>query len=192
MLSGRLIDLDQPEIHIEDVAVGLANICRWGGQVKRRFSVAEHSLAVARLVRWDGGTPRETLGGLMHDAHEAYLGDVVTPLKQAFGDRFAALADQLDVAVADAVGISRADLRCAAVKVADEAMLHMECAALRPDGYRWLADPSPAAARLIARFSRSVSDIIGWSKTPGEVTVEFTNEVGVYMGLVKRAESQAT
>jgi len=64
------------QIHIKDIARGLSRICRFGGHVRQFYSVAEHSLRVAALC-----SPENRLRGLLHDASEAYLGDIVAPLK---------------------------------------------------------------------------------------------------------------
>lgn len=80
--SGELIDLFNPnpsQIHIEDIAHGLSNICRWNGQTGEFFSVAQHTiLGTARCpdnrkAQW-----------LLHDAEEAYFGDIIKPVKNLF------------------------------------------------------------------------------------------------------------
>lgn len=84
--SGRridFVDLDPNEITIEDIARNLSNYCRFGGGVRTFYSVAEHSIRVAGLC-----TPDKQLHGLLHDAAEAYLGDVVAPLKHMPGMEF--------------------------------------------------------------------------------------------------------
>ena len=76
-VSGRKVDLLTPdwrEIDIEDVARGLSLINRFGGQSRRAFSVAQHSLVVAELAK-----PHLRLAALLHDAHEALIGDWLRP-----------------------------------------------------------------------------------------------------------------
>ncbi len=86
--SGKAFDLLHPTleaIDIEDVAWSLAFQCRFNGHVRKFYSVAEHSVRVAR--RLAHAHPEHgaalVLYGLLHDAAEAYVGDAVLPLKQA-------------------------------------------------------------------------------------------------------------
>lgn len=77
--SGHFIDLMHPDpyaISINDIAYALSHICRFGGHVKEFYSVANHSVLVALNV-----PAEDAMAGLMHDATEAYCGDVVGPLK---------------------------------------------------------------------------------------------------------------
>lgn len=80
--GGRFYPFDPrpDEIRIEDIAHALANICRYGGHCRKFYSVAQHSLHVAELLDND---PAVALCGLLHDASEAYLGDMPAPTKGA-------------------------------------------------------------------------------------------------------------
>ncbi len=89
--SGRLfypLDPRVDEIHIEDIAVGLSNECRFAGQCDF-YSVAEHSLLISQLAEkyatafgWEEWEVHAAaLWGLLHDATEAYIGDIIRPLK---------------------------------------------------------------------------------------------------------------
>jgi hypothetical protein len=81
--SGKVIQLLSPkpeQIQLVDIAQALSNICRYTGQCPF-YSVAEHSILVARALQNAGCDLVVVQQGLMHDAAEAYLGDVTSPLK---------------------------------------------------------------------------------------------------------------
>ena len=78
--SGKYVDVFDPTeemIDIEDIAHGLANKCRFGGHTKEFYTVAQHSINALGLVN------REyKLAALLHDAAEAYISDIPTPIKR--------------------------------------------------------------------------------------------------------------
>lgn len=77
--SGRRIDLERlrgEDIDIHDIARGLSHCCRFAGQLPHFYSVAQHSVLVSQLV-----DPRVRLAALLHDASEAYMGDLSRNLK---------------------------------------------------------------------------------------------------------------
>ncbi len=82
--TGRIIYPSKPNescININDIAYALSNICRFGGHSSKFYSVAQHCVLVSTVV-----SPANALLGLMHDASEAYLGDVVRPLRLLIRD----------------------------------------------------------------------------------------------------------
>ena len=82
--SGVYLDLLDPQpsdIRIGDVACALSKICRFGGQIDNFYSVAEHSVAAAEVARLRGLDREVQFAALLHDAAEAFIGDIVKPLK---------------------------------------------------------------------------------------------------------------
>lgn len=76
------------DVHIEVIAHHLANKCRYAGAVRHPsdmkrifYSVAEHSVYVALDLALQGFDDRIVMTGLLHDASEAYNGDLIRPLK---------------------------------------------------------------------------------------------------------------
>jgi 5'-deoxynucleotidase YfbR-like HD superfamily hydrolase len=86
LCDGSKIDLINPVeemISIQTIAHGLSRVSRFGAQSPQDYSVAEHSLGMVQMAMFDGISDRDVLFALlMHDASEAYLGDIVSPLKK--------------------------------------------------------------------------------------------------------------
>lgn len=79
--SGLLFDLvnpDHTDVNVEDIVFGLSRQFRFNGHTKFPYSVAQHSMFVAELM-----PPELAAYGLLHDAHEAYMGDITSPVKSA-------------------------------------------------------------------------------------------------------------
>lgn len=134
-LSGSMFDFDDPhpkDVDIDDIAIALGNTCRFGGHVKRYYSVAEHAVLVYRLVRDAGYHPETCLAALHHDDHEAYLGDIPTPLKRLMGDARHELERMVDRAISAALFVDL--LPDTRVKAADTVALSWEAAVLKPSG----------------------------------------------------------
>jgi hypothetical protein len=79
-MEPRSVDVDPV-----DIAHALSLICRFGGHSKHFYSVAEHCVLISQWVEREAG-PEEALWGLLHDATEAYVGDMVRPLKNSMPD----------------------------------------------------------------------------------------------------------
>lgn len=173
MLSGRRLDILDPsplDVELADIAHGIARVARWNGQTRgmHPFSVAQHSCLVEALaLQSDPGLDRAgRLTMLLHDAPEYVLGDVITPLKAALGERFSAIEARLLVAIRQAFGLPATppDALWRALKQADRSAAFVESRHLagfsdseaveafgRPDRLsgdleRWLDPWSPAQA----------------------------------------------
>lgn len=100
--TGLYFDYSDPmpaDVCLADIARALSMTCRFGGHVTRYFSVAEHAMNVANHVFNVTGDNELALAALHHDSHEAYIGDLPTPLKQDIGDQYVALKDSADEAI---------------------------------------------------------------------------------------------
>jgi 5'-deoxynucleotidase YfbR-like HD superfamily hydrolase len=89
------LDARLEEINIDDIAHALARVCRFGGHTEEFYSVAQHSVIVSNIV------PKGLeLCGLLHDATEAYIGDVVRPLKYQM-PQYREIEDRLWLVIAE-------------------------------------------------------------------------------------------
>lgn len=133
------------QVAIEDIAHGLAYQCRFNGQTREFYSIAQHSLIVAALV-----PPPLRLAALLHDAAEAYLGDMVKPLKVLLPE-FARLEEQVTELIAQAFQIDFSDY--APIKRADLVALATEKRDLMPhstERWAYLDDIAPLPDAIVA------------------------------------------
>lgn len=119
---GKLINFNNPTpdmICLNDIAKGLSNICRFGGQINDFYSVAQHTLLVWRLA-----PGRLKPIALLHDASEAFLGDVVKPFKILLGDTFKEFEDKFEKVIFEKYQVDGSLM--AELKTYDEMALKIE------------------------------------------------------------------
>jgi len=155
--TGKVFDLlnPQPEtVCIEDIAHALANLCRYTGHVREFYSVAQHCILMA-----DANLPGDSLQKLLHDAAEAYIGDMATPWKQllrVFESRncctkdsgFPMWVNEYEQKIQDVIGIALGvDLSYSVeVKEADNRMFSTEIRDLMPPSVEfmnWTGNSAP-------------------------------------------------
>lgn len=143
------------DVCIEDIAHALSNICRYGGHSKHFYSVAQHSWLVSYLVHEDNA-----LWGLMHDAAEAYIGDMVSPLKGATRFVFDTsegadyqtaeiIEERVQKVIAEALDLPWPPPN---YKAADHVALMIERNCLMPDHPDWPKDLSYSVEMIPARI----------------------------------------
>lgn len=130
--SGVFFDLERPhpeDVRIQDIVQGLEAMPRWTGHTNSAWTVADHSVLTWRLLlaaEPDASVERQ-LHVLLHDAHEAYIGDHSTPLKnlvpglrEVARDVQAAILTSFRLAPVPGSGTQRA------IKLADARALEIE------------------------------------------------------------------
>lgn len=93
-------DPDPDMIHLEDIAGPLARVCRYAGHTNGcHYSVAQHSVLVSQMV-----PDEDALWGLLHDAPEAYIQDIPSPIKSVL-PRYREIEDRLMWAICEKFGL---------------------------------------------------------------------------------------
>jgi hypothetical protein len=169
-VSGRWVnpfDPDPEQLDITDITRALANTCRFGGHCRSFYSVAQHSVIVSELVEQRGGDAEDAFAALMHDASEAYLGDMPHPIKHRseLGAAFKAAEDRLEDVLRERFKI-KPDVP--EIKRADRALLATERRAFSAEDWHWPElegvepldlqltawPPDEAAAKFAARYAQ--------------------------------------
>lgn len=153
-VSGRWVnpfDPDPAQLDIGDIARALSNQCRFGGHCRVFYSVAQHSVHVSELIEQRAGTLEEVFAALMHDASEAYLGDMPHPIKHRspLGAAFREAEKHLERAIHERFAIRTASPE---IKHADRALLATERRAFMVETWDWpeLAGVQPLELELAA------------------------------------------
>lgn len=176
--TGRLFSLEKPraqDVDILDVAQSLSNACRYYGHTSRFYSTAEHSVWVSRMV-----PPHLALQGLLHDAPEAYHGDLTRPMKLLIGLRsgYFRIERRITHVVHEAFGLPK--VLAPEVGQADTAICIVERIVFHPRACEW---------KFSVPFPQGVN-LVGWP--PGRARSEFLHRYAQLTGanavaLIKRA-----
>lgn len=145
--SGKRIHLSTvvyDQIDIKDIAKGLSHTCRFSGQIDRWYSVAEHCMQVADIL-----PPHLRLHGLLHDAAEAFIADLPSPVKRAVGTAYSDIESAILHAIGGKFGLGdELAFLPQAVKDADRIMLMTERDCLRKANHRDWGDEYENSVRL--------------------------------------------
>lgn len=153
--SGRWIDLADiklDDVQVIDIARSLTNMCRFNGHLRQPYSVAAHSLAVMQISP-KGLKPF----ALIHDAAEAYISDIIRPLKVGLGWKGRPIYElefQILALIAEKFGVTLSNNE---IKRYDDAVLGAEFILLRnfsgvtPNGERF--HPTISAIKAVTHYS---------------------------------------
>lgn len=95
--SGRRFDpikMTAEDVDVTDIAHALSLLCRGGGHLRYFYSVAQHCLNCAREAEARGLSGREQLACLIHDGSEAYISDIIRPVK-IYLDNYVEIEDRI-------------------------------------------------------------------------------------------------
>jgi hypothetical protein len=144
--SGKRLNIllpEQSEIDILDIAHALSNMCRFNGHCRDFYSVAQHSILVSILVE-----PKYKLAALLHDASEAYMADIVSPLKP-FLTNYKDIEQNLMKAIYRKVGIEDIHYGQEEINKADLEVLFAEKRDILNDpGIEWGFSAKPMEAKI--------------------------------------------
>lgn len=137
--AGHYVDLVSPDpasIEIISIASALSKICRFGGHCPKFYSVAEHCVHATAMASADGYTGDALMAVFLHDAAEAYLGDMVKPLKVTM-PQYSEAEQRMESAIELAFGVD-IERWSGVIKKFDRAMLKAEKIAMWPeDKEKW-------------------------------------------------------
>jgi len=88
-------EVDQYPFDLEDFAQPLSLLCRFVGHISKFYSVGEHCIHVASLLESRGYNPQTVWFGLIHDAGEAFIGDISRPLKHLVEDTIRPIEEKI-------------------------------------------------------------------------------------------------
>lgn len=171
--TGRCVDpfnLRPEDIDIRDIAHALAHTCRFGGHCRVFYSVAEHSIRVAKWLADSGQDTTTILCGLLHDAAEAYLVDLPTPLKAVTltggvgvpTGSWSTIEGAITDDIHDAMGAMSGGTAWKSIHKADKVLLVTEARdLLQPPRRPWNIDAEP------------LDNVIVWPMSPIEAEREF-------------------
>jgi 5'-deoxynucleotidase YfbR-like HD superfamily hydrolase len=137
--AGHYVDLANPDpatIEVRSIAAALSKVCRFGGHCPQFYSVAEHCIHATAMACSEGYTGDALIAVFLHDAAEAYIGDMVKPLKVTM-PQYGEAEQRIEAAIQAAFGVDFARWMDV-IKRFDRAMLKAEKVTMWPeDTEKW-------------------------------------------------------
>ena len=140
-IKGNVIDLQnftEDSVDIEDIAWGLGRCLRYNGHIRQDYTVAHHSIIMSYAV-----PEQNALEALLHDAAEAYIGDLIWPFKALFPE-VESFENRMALTIMDRFGVPVINTsneqglyeyeKSIAVREADRAIFEHECISMDRPG----------------------------------------------------------
>ena len=147
----NLKNINADDICLEDIAHHLTNINRYGGAMKLgvKYSVAQHSILLCEYARDELNMPELARELLMHDATEAYLGDIVKGLKNLLPE-YERLETNLSIIIRDKYSIPYSPFRAFWASLLDRRILLNESKRFTPNHYELFKETLPGYEPILA------------------------------------------
>jgi uncharacterized protein len=165
LVDGSLFDVTNPDtwvFELDTIATSLSNLCRFNGQIRNFYSVAEHSVRVSKQLEEWGEPPEVQYLGLHHDDVESVIGDIPSPQKGIMtidGEPIREVEESIEYAFFASLGLLDTYInRWDAVKRADLAVYLLERAE-RPIMGRGLV-PADAKMEYLNRHASLLHDLL--------------------------------
>ena len=144
------------DVRLVDIAHSLSQQCRYNGHTHSFYSVAEHSVVLTEYALAQGRSVREAMTVLLHDASEAYVGDMVRPLKPFMGN-FVDVENQIQRVICEKFDLIHPFPDW--LKQIDKRILMDERAQIMlPSGHDWDLDAQPLGVTIRGLMPSRASD----------------------------------
>jgi len=154
-----ILNPDPELIKIEHIAMSLGNQCRFTGLVDEFYSIAEHSINVAKCLELCGNDRSIVLAGLLHDAAEFVCSDLNTPLKTYIGRRYKDVEHNVEKAICKKFGVDLF-LNKVIIKRFDKYMFNIEHESLKnrtPSYFIKNLNPKESREDFLKKYDRLTS-----------------------------------
>lgn len=182
--SEQLINVFNPDpsaINIVDIAHATSMNCRFNGHILEFYSVAQHCVHTADILYEETGDPELALWGLLHDASEAYIADLASPIKRAMPN-YKSVEELLTRTIVSVFGLFY--IEPPEVKAVDTRMLVTEARDLMPES--WMLNHG----HNIGAEPYQHIKLEGWS--PRKANIEYLNAFAKYSQLMRKVHENTT
>lgn len=150
-LGLSLLDPRPDQVDIHDIARALSQINRFNGNTRFPYSVGLHCIMAAEAMMSIGHTAAARYAALMHDAAEAYVGDISTPVKDLLGDNFRDIERRVSAAIYRKFGVDEVFVYSDTMRDIDRTLANAERSVLIREAEHWPAGESVQIAACGAR-----------------------------------------